>query len=83
MTMEKKLDGLRFRLDKRTGAILADEYEPAGDDMATRGPDDAMMSLLGRQREASASSSNLAHQTAAGYPPWKEEELRTPYDKQP
>ncbi|KAF8178805.1 hypothetical protein K438DRAFT_1977642 [Mycena galopus ATCC 62051] len=28
--MEKKLDGLRFQLDKRTGAILIDDYEPTG-----------------------------------------------------
>ncbi|KAJ7827699.1 hypothetical protein B0H13DRAFT_1917529 [Mycena leptocephala] len=28
--MEKKLDGLRFELDKRTGAILVDDYEPTG-----------------------------------------------------
>ncbi|KAF8173413.1 hypothetical protein K438DRAFT_1980957 [Mycena galopus ATCC 62051] len=28
--MEKKLDGLRFQLDKRTGAILVDDYEPTG-----------------------------------------------------
>ncbi|KAF8187534.1 hypothetical protein K438DRAFT_1764701 [Mycena galopus ATCC 62051] len=28
--MEKKLDGLRFQLDKRTGAILVDNYEPKG-----------------------------------------------------
>jgi hypothetical protein len=62
-TIEKKLDGLRFRLDKRTGAILADEYEPTGD-TSFRGPDDAMMSLLGHNREAMQSSSQLAQQAA-------------------
>ncbi|KAJ6617982.1 hypothetical protein B0H10DRAFT_2031581 [Mycena sp. CBHHK59/15] len=78
-TIEKKLDGLRFRLDKRTGAIVADEYEPAGDNTLPRGPDDATVSLLGR-REASQSSTQLAQQAAVGYPPWKGE-LRTPYDR--
>ncbi|KAJ6589046.1 hypothetical protein B0H19DRAFT_1102703 [Mycena capillaripes] len=82
-TIEKKLDGLRFRLDKRTGAILADDYEPTGDD-TVRGRDDAMMSLLGN-REAMASSSQLAQtaalEAATGVPAWKQEELRTPYDK--
>ncbi|KAJ7334785.1 hypothetical protein DFH08DRAFT_879385 [Mycena albidolilacea] len=87
LTMEKKLDGLRFRLDKRTGAILADDYEPAGDD-PIRGPDDAMMSLLGhgqnRQTMQSLSSTQLAQEAAleqaTGIPAWKREELRTPYD---
>ncbi|KAJ6510493.1 hypothetical protein C8R45DRAFT_390392 [Mycena sanguinolenta] len=84
-TIEKKLDGLRFRLDKRTGAILADDYEPMGDD-STRGPDDAMMSLLGPgyNREAARSSSQLAQEAAlehaTGIPAWKMDELRTPYD---
>ncbi|KAJ7119520.1 hypothetical protein C8R44DRAFT_672332 [Mycena epipterygia] len=79
-TMEKKLGGLRFRLDKRTGAILADDYEPMGDDTQFRGPDDAMMSLLGH-REPMLSSSQLAQEAAleasgAPYP-----QLKTPYDK--
>ncbi|KAJ6602443.1 hypothetical protein DFH09DRAFT_1124863 [Mycena vulgaris] len=57
-TIEKKFDGLRFRLDKRTGAILADDYEPMGDD-ASRGRDDAMMSLLGHgNRETMQSTSH-------------------------
>lgn len=30
-TLEKKLDGLRFRLDKRTGAIVAEEYIPGNE----------------------------------------------------
>ncbi|KAJ7764751.1 hypothetical protein B0H16DRAFT_1525641 [Mycena metata] len=83
-TIEKKLDGLRFRLDKRTGAILADDYEPTADDTSFRGPDDAMMSLLGH-REPIQSSSQLAQETAleaaTGYPAWKHESLKTPYDK--
>ncbi|KAJ7186789.1 hypothetical protein C8R46DRAFT_1058039 [Mycena filopes] len=83
-TIEKKLEGLRFRLDKRTGAILADDYEPTGDDVSFRGPDDAMMSLLGH-RETMQSSSQLAQEAAleaaTGYPAWKQEQLKTPYDK--
>ncbi|KAJ7262749.1 hypothetical protein B0H12DRAFT_1217525 [Mycena haematopus] len=84
-TIEKKLDGLRFRLDKRTGAILADDYEPMGDDSA-RGPDDAMMSLLGHgyNHGTSQSSTQIAQEAAlehaTGIPAWKMEELRTPYD---
>jgi hypothetical protein len=87
LTIEKKLDGLRFRLDKRTGAVIADDYEPMGDD-PIRGPDDAMMSLLGhgqnRQTMQSLSSTQLAQEAAlehaTGVPAWKREELRTPYD---
>ncbi|KAJ7485219.1 hypothetical protein B0H11DRAFT_2018547 [Mycena galericulata] len=83
-TMEKKLDGLRFRLDKRTGAILADDYEPIADDTSFRGPDDAMMSLLGHNPEAMQSSSQLAQEAAleaASHPLFKQEQLKTPYDK--
>ncbi|KAF7361328.1 hypothetical protein MSAN_01165400 [Mycena sanguinolenta] len=56
-----------------------------GDD-STRGPDDAMMSLLGPgyNREASHSSTQLAQEAAlehaTGIPAWKMDELRTPYD---
>ncbi|KAJ7207923.1 hypothetical protein GGX14DRAFT_454832 [Mycena pura] len=50
-TLDKKLDGLRFRLDKRTGAIVADPYDSA-DDEPFREPDDAKMSLLGNRRLA-------------------------------
>lgn len=40
LSLKEKLDGLRFRLDKRTGAILADEIEtdksgrPGSDDVS-------------------------------------------------
>jgi hypothetical protein len=44
-SMRRKLDGLKFRLDNRTGAILA---EDDGSDV-TLGPDDTMMSLLGHK----------------------------------
>ncbi|KAJ7673447.1 hypothetical protein B0H17DRAFT_947234 [Mycena rosella] len=84
-TIEKKFDGLRFRLDKRTGAIIADDYEPMGDDTSFRGPDDAMMSLLGHgNRDMMKSSSQLASEAAleaAGHPTWKGSQLKTPYDK--
>ncbi|KAJ6482096.1 hypothetical protein C8R47DRAFT_1133907 [Mycena vitilis] len=85
-TMEKKLAGLRFRLDKRTGAILADDYEPTGEDTSFRGPDDAMMSLLGHRENRETMSSSQLAQTAAleaatGVPAWKHGELLTPYDK--
>jgi len=74
-TLERKLQGLRFRLDRRTGAILADDD---GTERANMGPDDAMLSLLGQgplRDTTSSSSSHFAHQAASGYPPWK-----TPYD---
>ncbi|GLB42726.1 putative protein of unknown function (DUF3433) [Lyophyllum shimeji] len=74
-TLERKLEGLRFRLDRRTGAIVADDY---GTERAHMGPDDAMLSLLGQghmRDTTTSSSSHLAYQAAAGYPPWK-----TPYD---
>ncbi|KAJ7736765.1 hypothetical protein DFH07DRAFT_842753 [Mycena maculata] len=83
-TLEKKLDGLRFRLDKRTGAVLADDYEPTGEDTSFRGPDDAMMSLLGHNnRDTVQSSSQLAQEAAleaTAYPLYKQQ-LKTPYDK--
>ncbi|KAF9005096.1 hypothetical protein BDQ17DRAFT_1353790 [Cyathus striatus] len=72
-TLEKKLDGLRFRLDRRTGAIVAEDEEPFEYGMEG---DDAKLSLLGNQRQRPASiphtpsSSQLAYQTATGYPPW-------------
>ncbi|KAF5375917.1 hypothetical protein D9615_008257 [Tricholomella constricta] len=74
-TLEQKLSGLTFRLDRRTGAIVADDD---GTERAGLGPDDAMLSLLGQghlRDTASSSSSHLAYQAATGYPPWK-----TPYD---
>ncbi|KAF7416233.1 hypothetical protein PC9H_002498 [Pleurotus ostreatus] len=78
-TLEKKLSGLTYKMDRRTGAIVADEkgfYEFGGGSM---GRDDAMMSLMGQTHDRvsgkdegsySDSSSHLAHQLAAGYPPW-------------
>lgn len=72
LTLENKLDGLRFRLDRRTGAILADDYET---ERAGMGRDDAMMSLLGTKgqqpdddlpQSAMLSSSLLAYRAAGG-----------------
>ncbi|KAF9039631.1 hypothetical protein BDZ89DRAFT_1129244 [Hymenopellis radicata] len=88
-SIEKKLDGLRFRLDQRTGAIVADDEE----DVAADGRDAALQSLLGRKNQRSSkdvmrmsslsvSSSQTAYQAATGYPPWRgpASPLRTPYD---
>lgn len=73
-TLEKKLDGIKFRLDERTGAIVADESE--GVPWMDR--DDAMDSLLGKQKLNQHSiSSQAAFQTAVGYPPWV---YKTPYE---
>jgi len=68
-TLERKLKGLTFRLDRRTGAIVADDERTERLDM---GPDDAMLSLLGQGhlRDTTTSSSHTARQAAAGYPPW-------------
>lgn len=73
LTLEKKLDGIRFRLDRRTGAIVADDYET---ERAGMGRDDAMLSLLGKGPNdpisaASHSSSHLAYQAATGILPWE------------
>lgn len=73
LTLEKKLDGIRFRLDRRTGAIVADDYET---ERAGMGRDDALLSLLGKGPNepvsaASHSSSHLAYQAANGVLPWE------------
>ncbi|KAH9475216.1 hypothetical protein JR316_0012327 [Psilocybe cubensis] len=73
LTLEKKLDGIRFRLDRRTGAILADDFET---ERAGMGRDDALLSLLGKAPNepisaASHSSSALAYQAANGILPWE------------
>ncbi|KAF8906977.1 hypothetical protein CPB84DRAFT_1704378 [Gymnopilus junonius] len=82
-TLEKKLEGLRFRLDRRTGAIVAeDEVEPL--EGVSVGPDDATLSLLGNRRRkgdesnrevetamSAHASSYLAYQAASGVLPWE------------
>ncbi|KAF8151744.1 hypothetical protein B0H34DRAFT_138353 [Crassisporium funariophilum] len=82
-TLEKKLDGLRFRLDRRTGAIMADDLATEREGL---GPDEAMLTLLGkghhdRATGNSQASSYLAYQAAAGILPWEpswEQAPRTP-----
>jgi len=73
LTLEKKLDGLRFRLDKRTGAIVADEVETERS-MGRGSDDDATSSLLNSSRTLrpsmwSSSSSDLAYAIASGTTP--------------
>ncbi|KAG5651374.1 hypothetical protein H0H81_008908 [Sphagnurus paluster] len=73
-TLERKLQGLRFRLDRRTGAIVADD--DGTERVGEMGPDDAMLSLLGKghmpRDTAASSSSDLAFLTAsAAYPPMR------------
>lgn len=53
-TLERKLGGLKFRLDGRTGAIIADV---SGEDPMRSGRDAAMASLLGNYRGISGYSS--------------------------
>ncbi len=73
-TLEKKLDGIKFRLDKRTGAIVADEVSS----VPGMGRDEAMVALLGKPALSQHPvSSQAAFQTAVGYPPWV---YKTPYD---
>ena len=72
LALEKKLDGIRFRLDSRTGAIVADDYETERMGMDR---DDAMLSLLGKNpgdpiSAAEHSSTYLAYQAAGGTIPW-------------
>ncbi|KAF9560606.1 hypothetical protein CPC08DRAFT_689904 [Agrocybe pediades] len=73
LTLEKKLDGIRFRLDRRTGAIVADDYESERMGMDR---DDAMLSLLGKNpgdaiSATEHSSSYLAYQAAGGNLAWE------------
>ena len=72
LTLEKKLDGLRFRLDKRTGAIIADEVGVekrwgCSDDDTTS----SLLSASGTLHSStwSMSSSDLAYATAAAKVP--------------
>ncbi len=79
--IEDKLKGLRFRLDKRTGAIVAEdddtgEYEGEEDGVALLGVS------RGHARNSSSSLLSTSQAAATGYPPWKgySVPLRTPYD---
>lgn len=49
-TLKKKLEGIRFRLDKRTGAVLADDDIESAE-FVDGSRDAAMMSLLGQRHE--------------------------------
>ncbi|KAK0470651.1 hypothetical protein IW261DRAFT_1573086 [Armillaria novae-zelandiae] len=79
--IEQKLKGLRFRLDKRTGAIVAED-DDAGD---FEGEGDGV-ALLGMAKEHARNSSlsvlSSTQDAVTGYPPWKGHSvpLRTPYD---
>lgn len=69
-TMERKLAGLRFRLDGRTGAILAeDDWNPKYYRAGVGAGDDAKMLLLGSEP-----------QTSPGYPHPSWGQYKTPYD---
>ncbi|KAF8881627.1 hypothetical protein BD779DRAFT_1005036 [Infundibulicybe gibba] len=74
-SLERKLHGLQFRMDSRTGAIVADDMTGESE----MGPEDAMTALLGKQHQL-AQSSQLAFEAAGGYPPRPRSPLRTPYD---
>ncbi|KAL0576640.1 hypothetical protein V5O48_005340 [Marasmius crinis-equi] len=73
-----KLSGLRFRLDRRTGALVADEHMPSMAKMKKE-RDEALQTLLGEHKNAEGSSSDAAFEAARGYPPWQTQ-YRTPYD---
>lgn len=76
IVLEQKLDDLRFTLDKRTGAIIADDYrtEPIGRDGTPDANDqDVRMSLMTKvESPAPESSSFAAFSTAAGFKPWND-----------
>lgn len=94
LMIEEKLKGLKFRLDDRTGAIVAEDEDAVTAEHSGDGRDDAMQSLLGHgkggnqrhMRMSSVSvmtattSTEAAQQAAAGYPPWRGMPLKTPYD---
>lgn len=78
LAMQRKLSGLRFYLDQRTGAILADDDE--SEHYAHMGPDDALMSLLGKKPQQPPPPT-------PSYPTWQQEQtpaawhqFKTPYD---
>ncbi|TFK18109.1 hypothetical protein FA15DRAFT_675549 [Coprinopsis marcescibilis] len=68
LTMEKKLEGMKFGMDQETGAIIAEDY---GIDLAV--PDrealEVRMSLMSKV-SPQESSSFAAFQVAAGFKPW-------------
>lgn len=74
LTLERRLDGLRFRLDARTGAIVADDTL-AGARGDAQGAMTALMSGGGADEPPDTgfaeSSTLLAQQVAAGTLPWE------------
>ncbi|KAK0447415.1 uncharacterized protein EV420DRAFT_1276276 [Desarmillaria tabescens] len=80
-SIERKLTGLRFRLDKRTGAIVAED-----DDTGDYEADEDGVALLGvskgHSRNSSLPMSPPSQGATSGYPSWKgsSKPLRTPYD---
>ncbi|KAJ8091850.1 hypothetical protein PM082_021086 [Marasmius tenuissimus] len=75
--MQNKLSGLRFQLDKRTGALIADDKPPSMMQMKKE-RDEALQTLLGEHKGVE-SSSQAAYEGATGYPPWQTQ-YKTPYD---
>ena len=72
LTLERKLDGLRFRLDARTGAIVADDTL-AGMRGDAAGAMSALMSGADDPPDTgfTESSTFLAQQAAKGQLPWE------------
>ena len=73
-TLEKKLDGLRFRLDQRTGAILAEDQ--VGGRSSGIASDSSFLGeegveLVDVEHLVPESSSASAFQAAAGSLPWQ------------
>ncbi|KAF9267207.1 hypothetical protein L218DRAFT_955685 [Marasmius fiardii PR-910] len=79
-TLYKKLSNLRFHMDKRTGALVADDQPPSMAKMKKE-RDEAMQALLGEHKSDTRdfSSSQVAFDAASGYPPWQMQ-YKTPYD---
>jgi hypothetical protein len=74
-TIGRKLRGLTFRLDRRTGAIVADDD---GTGPIKLGPNDAMMTLLGQdQRTADATTPPWHSATSQSF------DVFNPYDPDP
>ncbi|KAK7036712.1 hypothetical protein VNI00_011377 [Paramarasmius palmivorus] len=85
-TMRDKLSELRFRLDRRTGALVADDA-PVSLKSMKQNRDEAMQALLGGHEKVNTSSkadigdssTRAAFEAASGYPPWQAQ-YKTPYD---
>jgi len=70
--LEDKLEGLRFRLDKRTGAILADPDPDAYGTVSLLGGSKGKDEMYDLEEPSTAHSSTfLAYQAASGVLPWE------------